>query len=396
MKAVIIGCGRIGCGFAGDLLNAAGYDIVFLARDPAVVAHLNRVGRYRVTLANGRRRMTRTIAPVRAIDTAVRAAAVDALAQADVIVTSVGAANIAAIAPLIAEGLAARTSRVNVLAFENMANGGEDLCKAVAAHLPADFPIERFGFSGTLVSRAVTQRVGTLDDDEPLEFVGDPPDTFVADANRMVHPLPHLPTMTLAHDFHAWMQRKLFIFSAGHATCAYLGHLKGYRYVHSAILDAEIRKAVLDAMGEGQSGIAALYGEEFAGGMPHLEENLERFGNAAIMDSIARVARDPSRKLSAGDRLLGAAQLAAKAGVHPRALLRAAATAYCFHDPDDARAAELQEEIRVSGLRLVLQRVSGVKAGDRLGRTLVGRWQRLAHPWAPESVLLSLDKLVWA
>ncbi|HET9650914.1 MAG TPA: hypothetical protein VFP36_01925, partial [Usitatibacter sp.] len=168
------------------------------------------------------------------------------------------------------------------------------------------------------------------------------------------------------------------------------------RYIHSAIRDAEIRTAVLDAMREGQKGIAGVYGEDFAGGEAHVQEIVERFGNAAIMDSISRVARDPSRKLSAGDRLLGAARLAAKAGVHPRALLRAAAAAYCFTDPDDARATELQEQIRVSGLRPTLRRVSGLEATDRLGRTLVHRWQRIAHHFHAESVLLSLNKVVWA
>ena len=53
MKAAIIGSGRIGCGFAGQLLRAAGYDLVFLARNGKMVAHLNRLGCYRVRLANG-------------------------------------------------------------------------------------------------------------------------------------------------------------------------------------------------------------------------------------------------------------------------------------------------------------------------------------------------------
>jgi mannitol-1-phosphate 5-dehydrogenase len=396
MKAAIIGCGRIGCGFAGELLSAAGYELVFIGRNPSMVAHLNKVGRYRVCLAHGRERTQRTVTGLRAVDTADHAAAVAALAEADLIVTAVGAPNLASVAPLIADALRARSNAVNIFTFENLADGGEALKAQVAACLPQDFDLGRFGFSGTLVSRAVTQRVGDPAGDEPMEFLGDPPASFVVDGARVVSPLPVIASMIVADDFAAWMQRKLFIFSAGHATCAYLGFLKGYRYIHSAIRDAEIRTAVLEAMTEAQMGLAAVYGEAFAGGAAHLQEILERFGNAAINDSIARVARDPSRKLSAGDRLLGAAQLAAKAGVHPRQLLRAAAAAYCFSDPDDARAVELQEQIRVSGLRPTLRRVSGLKASDRLGRTLVDRWRRFTHPLHGESVLLSLNKVVWA
>jgi len=396
MKAAIIGSGRIGCGFAGELLASAGYELVFLARNASMVAHLNRVGRYRVTLAHGRTRTQRDVHGVSAVDIADRAAAVAALAGADVIVTAVGANNLESIAALVAEGLQARTAPVNVFTFENLADGGEVLRNAVARHLPHGFPLERFGFSGTLVSRAVTQRIGEPAADTPLEFIGDPPADFVIDGRRVVEPVPAIASMVVAENFAAWMQRKLFIFSAGHATCAYLGHLKGYRYIHSAIRDAEIRAAVLEAMREGQQGIAAVYGEEFAGGAEHLAQIVERFGNAAINDPVSRVARDPSRKLSSGDRLLGAARLAAKAGVHPRQLLLAAAAAYCFHDPADAHAAQLQEEIRVSGLNPTLQRVSGVKAGERLGRTLIGGWRRFTHPWHADSVLLSLTKVVWA
>jgi mannitol-1-phosphate 5-dehydrogenase len=396
MKAAIIGSGRIGCGFAGERLAAAGYELVFIARNASMAAHLNRVGRYRVTLAQGRTRTERVVEGVRAVDIADRAAAVAALAEAALIVTAVGANSLESIAPLVAEGLQARVTPVNLFTFENLADGGEVLRQAVARHLPQGFPLGRFGFSGTLVSRAVTQQVGDTSCDEPLEFIGDPPADFVVDGRRLVEPVPAIPSMVVAENFAAWMQRKLFIFSAGHATCAYLGHLKGYRYIHSAIRDGEIRAAVLEAMREGQQGLAAVYGAEFAGGAAHLAEIVERFGNAAINDPVSRVARDPSRKLSSGDRLMGAARLAAKAGVHPRQLLLAAAAAYCFHDPADAHAAKLQEEIRVSGLNPTLQRVSGVKAGERLGRTLVGGWQRLAHPWHADSVLLSLTKVVWA
>ncbi len=396
MKAVIIGTGRIGCGFAGHLLGEAGYELVFLARNAAMVDHLNRMGHYRVRLANGPQRTEHVVRGVQALHTAQHAACVAQLAEADLIVTSVGAANLRDAAPLIAQALRARTAPVNILAFENLADGGAALRKLVAACLPPGFALDRFGFSGTLVSRAVTQRLGDTAGDAPLVFVGDPPSTLVVDGARLVAPVPALPSMIVAPHFAAWMRRKLFIFSAGHATCAYLGFLKGYRYIHSAIRDEEIRSAVLQAMTEAQQGIAALYGDEFAGGPAHLQEILDRFGNAAINDSISRVARDPLRKLSSDDRLLGAARLAWDAGVYPQQLLRAAAAAYCFSDPADAMAAELQQEIRASGMRPTMRRVSGLQSGDRLGRTLVRSWRQLTRQWHGDSVILNLDRVQWA
>jgi mannitol-1-phosphate 5-dehydrogenase len=396
MKAAIIGSGRIGCGFAGHLLSAAGYEVVFVARNPIMVSHLNRLGCYRVRLANGRDQTEYAVSGVRAVDTADRAASVAVLAETDLIVTAVGPTNLASVAPLVADALQTRSTPLNIFTFENLADGGAHLRSKVATCLPEGFPLDRFGFSGTLVSRAVTQRLGNPLSDEPMVFVGDPPDSFVVDATHLVAPVPAIASMIVADNFAAWMRRKLYIFSAGHATCAYLGYLKGYRYIHSAIRDGEIRSAVVEAMAEAQRGIAAIYGEAFAGGPAHLQEIIERFANAAITDSISRVARDPFRKLASEDRLLGAARLAWEAGVHPHQLLRAAAAAYCFSDPADAHAAELQKEIRVTGMRPTMRRVSGLKADDRLGRTLVTRWRQLTRHWHGDSVLLSLSHVHWA
>ena len=45
MKAVVIGPGRIGAGFAGQALRESGYEVVFLARNPIIARHLDRVRR---------------------------------------------------------------------------------------------------------------------------------------------------------------------------------------------------------------------------------------------------------------------------------------------------------------------------------------------------------------
>ena len=47
----MIGPGRVGCGFAGQLLRASGFDVVFVARNPVLVDHFNRVRHYRICLS---------------------------------------------------------------------------------------------------------------------------------------------------------------------------------------------------------------------------------------------------------------------------------------------------------------------------------------------------------
>ena len=92
-------------------------------------------------------------------------------------------------------------------------------------------------------------------------------------------------------------------------------------------MDPEIAEAVLGAMEEGRRGLAARYGEEVSGTPEDLEAILCRFRNAALGDTVDRVGRDALRKLGRGERLVGAARLAAKGQVPPIHLTRAAAAA---------------------------------------------------------------------
>jgi mannitol-1-phosphate 5-dehydrogenase len=396
MKAVVIGAGRIGCGFAGQLLRSSGYELVFVARDPAMAAHLNRVGCYRVLMVGGAGRREFTVEGVRAVEARDAEGVSGEIASADLVISSVGADNLPDVAPRIAAGLLCRSTPVNVFAFENMTDGGASLRGLVARHLPAGFPLSAHGFSGALISRAVTQRLGDPAGDQPLVFIGDTPDSFVVDGAALCEPLPAVAGMIVAEDFGAWIRRKLYVFSAGHATCAYLGYLKGYHYIHTAIRDPEIRRAVIEAMREGQRGLAACYGPELAGAEDDLLEIISRFENAALADPITRVGRDPRRKLRAEDRLVGAALLAERAGVRPVRLALAAAAALCFAAPADPSADNLRHEIEDCGMEQALRSVTGLDASRGLGRFVAEVWLQITAGWQPDNLLLSLDQLFWA
>jgi mannitol-1-phosphate 5-dehydrogenase len=391
-----MGSGLIGCGLVGQVLQAAGHEIVFVARNQTMVDHLNRVGHYRVRLVKGLERQDTMIEGIRAVATAETERVAEEIADASLIVTAVGAGNLPQIAPLIAAGLQQRSTPANVLAFENLADAGPYLRQLVSDHLPADFSVAPHGFSGALIDRVVSRRLGEPDGNEPLTFIGDPPATFVVDGQSLRQPLPAIESMTVADDYNAWIQRKLYTFSAGHATCAYLGYLKGYHYIHSAIRDSEIRNTVMRAMLEGQAGLAARYGTKIAGDRNTLLDIISRFENAALNDPIARVGRDPQRKLGATDRLVGAARLAQEAGVNPKNLALAAAAAFYFYDPADPSAVNLRREVKEVGPGSILDRVSHLDPSRGLGRFVSDIWRRLAKGWQKDNLLLSLDKLQWA
>ncbi|HEX7288524.1 MAG TPA: 2-dehydropantoate 2-reductase N-terminal domain-containing protein [Candidatus Angelobacter sp.] len=394
MKAVVIGAGRIGCGLAGELLRASGYEVTFVTRDPRVVENLNRNGRYHVLLTSSRQSRKVTVDQVKALAIADEAAVVEALAQAEVIVTSVCSQNMGAIAPLIARGLALRTSPSNVLAFENMPSAGGCLRRLVVSYLPEGSDPDLHGFSGVVISRAVTRRLGDPAAEQPLTFIGDTIEDFVVERSALRGAIPAIKGMKLVDNYQAWALRKLYTFSAGHATAAYLGWLKGYHYIHTAIRDKEIREAVLTAMREGQRGLAAKFGEEFGGSPAELNAIVARFENAAINDPIVRVARDPERKLGSEERLVGAALLAEEAGVIPEQLAVVTAAALCFSSSGQAgQCTACYENSRAAE---TLNRICGLNAAHGFGRTVVKSWAQLAPSILPGNLLLSLNQRMWA
>jgi mannitol-1-phosphate 5-dehydrogenase len=241
----------------------------------------------------------------------------------------------------------------------------------------------------------MSERIGDTAGNEPLIFIGDHASEFIVDSHRLIRPIPEITGMKVVDNYNGWFLKKLFIFSAGHATTAYLGYLKGYHYIHSAILDPEIRAAVLAAMREGQQGLAAEYGAEVAGDETTLQGIVTRFENAALNDSIDRVGRDPLRKLGKKDRLIGAAEQACKAGVNPEKLMLAVAAALYYCDQSDPACVPMREELETAGPGKLLRSVSGIDPDIEMAVAAEKIFSRLVEK-GDRSPLLSLEDFFWA
>jgi mannitol-1-phosphate 5-dehydrogenase len=359
--------------------------------------YLNRTHRYLVRLTSNGKSEEVLVDSVRAVSTTKRKQVINEISKTNLIITAVGASNLPDVASIIADGLRQRDTPLNIIAFENLINAGSYLRNLVAGHLPHDFLLASHGFSGALISRIVTRRLGgPTRKEDLLTFIGDESATLIVDRSNLCKPLPVIKGMVATRDYNTWILCKLYIFNAGHATCAYLGYLKGYHYIHTAIRDPEIRTRVLAAMTEGQRGLAARYGPEIAGCEKDLLFILDRFENATLNDPIIRVARDPQRKLAPKDRLIGAACLAQKAGIKPETLTLAAAAALCFYNQDDLSAVNLQREIEKTGLESVLKHICGLNPNRGLGCVVARTCRKLRKRWHKNNVLLGLNRGFWA
>jgi len=396
MKAVVIGPGRVGLGFAGHLLHRSGYQICFVGRRRAV-APLMAAGKYVVRLTDGHRLHEDRVSGVSAIDISCSSEVEQAIADADVVCTAVGPRALDSVAPLLARGLSAAKQQVNVIAFENAEDAGRRLRRLVAEQVGFEHA-GRHGFSGAVVSRVVAHRLPPERPGDPLVLIGEPHTEFAVDAAALNHPLPRIEGLVAVDDFTAFYRRKLYRYSAGHAATAYLGQLKGYRYLHAAIRDPEIAQLVRAAVREGQAGLRAAYGPHVAGDDAEVEAIIDRFGNAELGDTVARVGRDVPRKLGPSDRLLGAARLAEHAGVAPVRLAQAAAAALCFKDGGDPPVVAPREGT-ASGRSRVARLLSGIghlPPTSPLARLIQNEWQGLMDGWEDGNLMLSLEDRLWA
>ncbi len=147
-------------------------------------------------------------------------------------------------------------------------------------------------------------------------------------------------------DLAPFAEAKLYGHNAGHALAAYLAHALGFRRIDELRRRPDVIDFVRAAMVE-ESGAAlcARYGGvdplfTRAGFADYAGDLIRRMVNPYVRDTVARVGRDPARKLGWNDRLVGAMRQAQEAGISPRryALGAAAALAYAGVDAAEAPA----------------------------------------------------------
>ena len=128
---------------------------------------------------------------------------------------------------------------------------------------------------------------------------------------------------------------KLFLHNTAHCIAAYLGALLGKTYMHEAMMNPKAAQLVEGAMTE------MLRVLKLQWDIPHdflewyAEKELARFRCQLLFDPVARVAREPLRKLELHGRLIGAAQMCLTFGVLPVYLLKGIVGALLFEDVDD-------------------------------------------------------------
>ncbi len=367
MRVIIIGAGRVGLGALGAALAMQGHEVVFAARREAIVNSINQLG-YDVA-TKGAVETTVEVRGVRAVVMPGEDFARE-VAAADQIYTSVRPDNLPEISTVLSEAILYRARSdvrrpLDVFCCENLKNAGSQLERLVFANIPFQFAQavqDWVGFNAAISDRIVSAQ--EKDERGRQVITADAMGDVLFDTLQIKGDFDALPPFKGVDNFPASIEEKLYILNCGHAVCAYLGYQKGYKYIHEAI-----NRAVVGAMLEAQRALHSKHGRTLHYGNL-INDILASFSNAALMDTIARVGRDPVRKLQADDRLIGPAKLAYRYSIEPTYLIQGCAAAFSFAQEGDPQAAELQKLIREKGVEQALDFVSQLRPWNPISKLI--------------------------
>ena len=382
--AVQFGAGNIGRGFLGQLYHESGYRTTYIDVATPIIDGLNQRGSYPLRLVDNDRAETLQIGDVAAIHASDIPAVAEALARADIASTAVGVPVLPRVAPAIAAGIAKRFADpaappLNIIVCENMLEAGPFLRARVREHLAPEWHAaldDKVGFVEASIGRMVPVMTAQQHAEDPLLICVEPYKELPVDADGFRGPIPELAHMHPRANFGGYVERKLFVHNAGHAATAYFGYLRGHEYIYQAIADPAVRAKADAAIAETSAGLTRKHGLDAKELAAHWEDLKHRFANRALADQVARVAKDPIRKLGPQDRLIGAGLMCLDQGIEPA---NVAVAALHYDHPDDPAAQEVQAVRRGEGLARAIQRFCQLPPDAPLSRLILGGAETLKN-----------------
>jgi mannitol-1-phosphate 5-dehydrogenase len=302
MKAVVYGGGNIGRGFLGQLLYESGYETVFIDVNQELIDKLNADHSYPIKIVCNEYQREVVIRNVRAVHSKDAA---EEIATADVIFTSAGVNVLPHIAPVLREGLARRSTGVDIIICENLIHADQYLRDLVQ-------PADNIGFVEASVGRMVPVMTEEMREGDIAKVWVEPFCTLPVDKSAFKNLIPPVKGMLPSEPFDYYIQSKLYLHNMGHAIAAYLGMQKGYEYIWQAMADADIYETVKEAMYASVSALHLEHGKPKEEITAYADDLLFRFQNKYLGDTTKRVGRDAQRKLAPNDRLMGALRLCQK------------------------------------------------------------------------------------
>lgn len=362
MKALHIGAGKIGRGFIGAQLIKSNYELTFADVNKGLIDTLNSQKSYALHIMerDGERQ---TITSFNAVEIGSEEF-FERFSDADIVTTAVSMKVLPELASTIAAALQRRCinnckSTLNIICCENGIRATSQLKNYVTQHLDADterWCSDMVGFADCAVDRIVP--IATFDN--ALDVGVERYCEWCIDIGQIVGSLPNIVGVNFTDNLEATIERKLYTVNTAHCATAYLGAIKGYKFIHQAVTDPTIRQIIEQVVAESSAALCAKFGFDADSQQHYAHSVLRRFENPYLGDTVARVARDPKRKLSPALYFAYPVALALKYSLSTDALATAVAAAMHYRSEDDIQSQQLASIIAQRSLAKGVQMVTGI------------------------------------
>lgn len=327
-KAIVIGAGKTGRGFIGRLLHQADTQIIFIDKSKELIEHMNKDGSYCVSFFGG------AAAPVTVDNYKAYTWENADLEDATLIFVSVCGQNLpdvgAALSSLLCDG-----KKYHIITCENASHPSQTLKNAIAG-------------KNVVVSEATV--FCTTIEDQGLGISSENYPYLQCNAQLLEGFVPDIPSVKAIDNFDDFLTRKLFTYNAASCVIAYVGALLGYSDYGAAANDP----LVLALLDRNYTATNAALCRHFDYDTQEQAEfaalSKRKFCDRTIVDTIARNARQPHRKLGAGERIIGAAALLRAQGEDASVLELTAAAALLYNDPADTVWTTMKAENSYAGI----------------------------------------------
>ncbi len=301
-KVVQFGAGNIGRGFLGQLFSESGYKVVFVEVKEEIVSLLNQRGSYKLKIVGDNPRDL-IIKNVRAVNGKDKDEVAREIKTTNLLSSAVGAKNLSSVASLIAGGIIERAKNniekpINLIICENLPKASKVFKDYLLKKIKKkywSYVDSHLGLVESVISRMVPVIPPQIRKREPTLVMAESYNILPVDKKGFKGEIPRIKGMIPYDNLVAYEEQKLFTHNTAHAICAYLGYQKGYKYIWESIEDKGIRDTVRGALMETGNALIKKHHFKSQEQRDLIDNIIQRFGNRALGDTVARVGKAPIR-----------------------------------------------------------------------------------------------------
>lgn len=350
-KIAVIGAGKTGRGFVGRLLKEAKSDVVFVDKNKELVDKLNNEKSFTVSFF-GNSRDSVKVDNYKAYtwdDVLLDNAVFD---DVELILVSVCGQNLKDVGEMFSKTLK-DDKKYYIITCENASKPSVTLKNAIKD--------KNVAVSEATVFCTTIESDGYNINSENYPYLQ-------CNAELLEGYVPGVASIKPINNFSDFLTRKLFTYNAASCVIAYVGALLGYTDYGEAANDPTVLKLLDKNYAETNIAMHKEYGYDMKDQQEFAALSKVKFCDRTIVDTVARNAREPQRKLGENERIIGASKLLHKYDLDASVLELTAAAAVLYEDKND----EVWSDIKTQKDEAeILKDICGLSESDILYQNIV-------------------------